>query len=103
MTHLQAWADIVVETDARGVSKQSIQGAGADLVRVTVPARASPPVDIIMITSNSCRSSLGSGELETEQGVKRFGPGSLFVFPAGTWHSARFEIETVLVEANLHT
>ncbi|MDF2601192.1 MAG: Cupin 2 conserved barrel domain protein, partial [Methylobacterium brachiatum] len=43
----------------------------------------------------------GSGFLETEQGRTPFAAGSVFHFPAGTWHAAAFETETVLVETNL--
>jgi quercetin dioxygenase-like cupin family protein len=43
----------------------------------------------------------GSGSLLTEQGERAFGPGSGFHFPAGTWHAARFDTETVLVKTNL--
>jgi hypothetical protein len=39
--------------------------------------------------------------LLTKQGESAFGPGSVFHFPASTWHSARFDTGTVLVEANL--
>ena len=43
----------------------------------------------------------GSGTLTTAQGPQPFAAGSVFVFPAGTWHSARFDTDTVLVETNL--
>jgi quercetin dioxygenase-like cupin family protein len=43
----------------------------------------------------------GSGELETEQGAQAFGPGSVFHFPADTWHAARFDSDTILIETNL--
>ena len=42
----------------------------------------------------------GSGSLLTEQGERTFGPGSVFHFPAGTWHAAQFDTETMLVETN---
>ncbi|WP_376094152.1 cupin domain-containing protein [Roseomonas sp. CCTCC AB2023176] len=45
----------------------------------------------------------GIGALTTEQGERPFGPGRLFHFPAGTWHAACFETETVLVETSLPT
>ncbi len=100
MTHLQNWASTAEVTAANGVAKQTVDGAGCLLVRITVPAGYSASKhhhdheQFVQVIS-------GSGELETTEGMKRFGPGSLFVFPAGTWHAARFETETVLVETNL--
>ena len=43
----------------------------------------------------------GSGTLETEQGERPFSAGTVFAFPAGTWHLATFATDTVLVETNL--
>jgi len=33
--------------------------------------------------------------------VRPFSAGTVFVFPAGTWHLATFDSDTVLVETNL--
>lgn len=100
MPHLQHWKAIATQTNSNGVAKQTIEGSGACLIRVVVPAGVSAPrhhhdhEQIVHVES-------GTGELETEEGVKLFGPGSVFFFPPGTWHAARFETETVLIETNL--
>ena len=102
MTHLQDWASTATVTAASGVAKQTIEGIGCSLVRVTVPAGLAAArhhhdhEQLVQVIS-------GTGELETTEGVRRFGPGHLFIFPAGTWHAARFETEAVLVETNLHS
>lgn len=100
MPHLQDWSTTAISTASNGVAKQTIEGVGASLVRVLVPAGASASrhhheyEQFVHVIS-------GSGELETEEGAKRFGPGSIFFFPARTWHAARFDTETVFVETNL--
>ena len=100
MIHLQDWTTTKASVASNGVGKQAIEGDRASLVRVTVPAGTTASrhhhdhEQFVQVIS-------GSGDLETEQGTKRFGPGSIFVFPAGTWHAARFDSETVLVETNL--
>jgi quercetin dioxygenase-like cupin family protein len=43
----------------------------------------------------------GAGMLETAQGSRPFGPGSVFHFPPDTWHAAHFDSDTVLIETNL--
>ena len=92
MTHLQDWVTTATKTASNGVTKQTIEGAGVSLVRVTVPAGYAASrhhhdhEQLVQVLS-------GAGELETEQGTRGFGPGSIFFFPAGT--------ETVLVETNL--
>ena len=43
----------------------------------------------------------GSGTLATEQGEHPFGAGTVFALPAGTWHLANFDSDTVLAETNL--
>jgi quercetin dioxygenase-like cupin family protein len=97
--HLTAWdarEEVVV---GNGIAKRTIPGAGASLARVVVPAGASAGrhshehEQFVQVIS-------GSGFLETEQGCKPFSAGSVFHFPAGTWHAAAFETETVLVETN---
>ncbi len=101
MAHLQDWAQTASIEDGRGVVKQAIEGKGASLVRVVVPAGTSAPrhhhdhEQFVQVLS-------GVGALETEQGLKRFGPGSVFHLPAGTWHAASFDTETVLIETNFH-
>jgi quercetin dioxygenase-like cupin family protein len=98
--HLTAWADRAESVAANGVAKRAIPGAGASLVRMVVPAGISAPrhshahEQFVQVVS-------GSGTLETEQGRRPFFAGSVFHFPAGTWHAATFETETVLIETNL--
>lgn len=98
--HCLAWDDLPEEPAPGGVEKRVIEGRGADLVRVAVPAGASagrhshPHEQFVQVIS-------GSGTLETEQGRRRFGPGSVFRLPANVWHAAVFDEDTVLVEVNL--
>ena len=100
--HLQDWAATSAVVGSNGVAKQTIGGAGASLVRVVVPAgtRAGrhhhDHEQFVHVVA-------GSGELETEQGLAPFGPGSVFHFPAHAWHAAHFVTETVLVETNLQS
>ncbi|MCJ2070171.1 cupin domain-containing protein [Methylobacterium sp. J-030] len=100
--HLTAWDDREESVAANGVAKRAIPGAGVSLVRVVVPAGVAAPrhshdhEQFVQVVS-------GSGTLETEQGRKPFTTGSVFHFPAGTWHAATFETETVLIETNLST
>ncbi|MCJ2017728.1 cupin domain-containing protein [Methylobacterium sp. E-065] len=98
--HLTVWDDRAESVAANGVAKRTIPGAGASLVRVVVPAGVSAArhnhdhEQFVQVVS-------GSGILETEQGRKPFTAGSVFHFPAGAWHAAAFETETVLIETNL--
>ena len=98
--HVIAWNEIEAAPAPGGVTKRRIDLPGASLVTVTVPAGAEAPKhhhahgQFVQVLS-------GSGTLTTEQGPRAFAAGSVFVFPAGTWHSARFDTDTVLVETNL--
>lgn len=98
--HCVAWSDRPEEPAANGITKRSIPGAGASLVMVRVPAgtvgdrHSHPHEQFVQVIS-------GSGTIETEDGVTRFGGGSVFHFPKNTWHRAEFDAETVLVETNL--
>ncbi len=98
--HLTAWDDRAESIADNGVAKRAIPGLGASLVRIVVPAGVSAPrhshdhEQFVQVVS-------GSGILETEQGRKSFTAGSVFHFPAGAWHAAAFETETVLIETNL--
>ncbi|SDO15248.1 Cupin domain-containing protein [Methylobacterium phyllostachyos] len=97
--HLTSWDDREESVAANGVTKRAIPGSGASLVRVVVPAGVSASrhshehEQFVQVIS-------GSGMLETEQGRKPFTAGSVFHFPAGAWHAAAFETETVLIETN---
>ncbi|MCJ2137747.1 cupin domain-containing protein [Methylobacterium sp. J-026] len=98
--HLTAWTDRDESVAGNGVAKRTIPGAGASLVRVVVPAGTAAPrhshdhEQFVQVLS-------GSGILETDQGRGPFSAGSVFHFPAGAWHAAVFEAETVLIETNL--
>ena len=100
MQHVIAWNDVPSTAAPGGVTKRGVALNGVSLVTVAIPAGTEAPrhshdhEQFVQVIS-------GSGTLTTEQGPRVFGPGSLFVFPAGTWHSARFDTETVLVETNL--
>ena len=46
--------------------------------------------------------SSGGGQLECEGGPIPLRPGTALHLPAGAWHSAVFDADTVLIELNLH-
>lgn len=100
--HVIAWDDVAAAAAPGGLVKRRIDLAGMSLVTVAVPAgtrgtRHSHDHDqFVQVVS-------GSGTLETEQGERRFAAGTVFAFPAGTWHLANFDADTVLVETNLGT
>jgi quercetin dioxygenase-like cupin family protein len=98
--HCIDWTAIPEEIAPSGVGKRVLAGAGASLVMVRVPAGTKadrhnhPHEQFVQVLS-------GSGVLETMQGARAFGPGSVFHFPPDTWHAARFDSVTVLIETNL--
>ncbi len=98
--HLINWTDLPEVETRPGVTKREIDGAGASIAMIRVAADMSAGrhthshEQFVHVIS-------GTGTLETEQGEWAFGPGSVFHFPAETWHAARFDTETVLVETNL--
>ena len=98
--HLVTWNDAQASPASGGVTKRRIDLPGVSLVTVTVPAGTEAPrhshdhQQFVQVVS-------GSGTLTTEQGAGTFSAGSVFVFPTGAWHSARFDTDTVLVETNL--
>ena len=100
MAHVLSWDDLPEIAGASGSRKRALAGGGAALMRVTIPAgtvaprHAHPHEQFVQVIS-------GAGTIETEEGPRSFGPGTLFHFPAGTWHAAEFRTETVLVETNL--
>ena len=83
-----------------GVGKRVLKGSGASLVMVRVPAgtqaerHSHAHEQFVQVLS-------GSGILETEQGSHPFAQGSVFHFPPDTWHAARFESDTLLIETNI--
>ncbi len=100
MKMLQHWNDMAVEPRGPTVAKRQVDGLGAGLVRLdikagTAAARHSHAFEqFVQVIS-------GRGTLETEEGRHPFSAGSLFHFPAGAWHAADFDEDTVLVETNL--
>lgn len=98
--HLVAWSEVPPTAAPGGVMKRRLDLPGVSLVTVTVPAgtdasrHSHDHEQFVQVLS-------GSGTLTTEQGARAFAAGSVFVFPAGAWHAARFDTETVLVETNL--
>ncbi len=98
--HCIDWTAIPEEIAPSGVGKRVLAGSGASLVMVRVPAgthaerHSHAHEQFVQVLS-------GSGVLETEQGTHAFSEGSVFRFPAGTWHAARFESDTVLIETNV--
>ena len=100
MPHLTNWAEVNTVAPSASIAKQTLMGEGAALVRIGIRAgfsaeRHSHPFEqFVQVLS-------GSGWLETAEGKQRFSAGSLFHFPADTWHAAGFDEDTVLVETNL--
>lgn len=98
--HVLGWDEVEAAGAPGGLTKRRIALPGLSLVTVTVPGgtrgtRHSHDHDqFVQVVS-------GRGTLETEQGERAFGPGSVFAFPSGTWHVARFDDDTVLIESNL--
>ncbi len=100
MPILQHWNDLPAEPTGPSVAKRRLEGAGASLVRVEIEAGTKAArhshghEQFVQVIS-------GAGTLETEEGRRPFRAGSLFHFPAETWHAAEFDEDTVLVETNL--
>lgn len=100
MPNLQHWDHLADEVASPAVHKRVLEGAGASLVRVTIAAGTSAGrhshdfEQFVQVIS-------GRGVLETAEGAAAFDAGHLFHFKPGTWHAARFDEETVLVETNL--
>ena len=94
------WSELGGELAPNGVSRRRIPGAGAELVRVEIPAGVNAPrhshehEQFVQVLS-------GVGVIETEAGRREFGPGSVFHFPPGVWHTAEIAADTVLIETNL--
>ncbi len=93
------WSEITgSESDA--ILRREIVGIGASLKHVVVPAGTRAErhehafEQFIQVLS-------GSGVLECAAGSTPLKPGTVIHLPPGSWHSAVFETETVLVEVNL--
>ena len=100
MAHVISWTDVAEVSTGAGIKKRTLQGTNASLTMVTVAAGLSAPKQD-HAHEQFVQVLAGRGMLETEEGRRRFGPGDVFHFPANTWHSATFEIETILVETNM--
>ena len=93
------WSEVRGES-AAGVERREIGGAGADLKRIeiaagTVAGRHDHAFEqFVQVIEGGGRLQCDAGEIELK-------PGTVLHFPAGAWHSAVFEQDTVLVEVNL--
>jgi quercetin dioxygenase-like cupin family protein len=102
MAALHHWADVPEGRAAPAVVKRKIEGLCVDLVRIEIKAgekadrHAHPHEQFVQVIA-------GRGTLETAEGRQAFAAGSVFHFPAATWHSAEFDEDTILVETNLKT
>ena len=100
MPHVVDWTSLAETETGPGVTRRVLDGTGASLVMVRVAAGISAPrhdhphEQFVQVVS-------GHGTLETAEGARAFGPGTLFHFPPNTWHQARFDADTVLIETNL--
>jgi quercetin dioxygenase-like cupin family protein len=98
-TLVYTWDDVQPEK-GEGVSRRLIPGDGASLKMVsikagTVAGRHSHPYEQFVHVIE------GSGQLECETGTIPLKQGTVIHFAPDAWHSAVFEIDTVLVEVNL--
>ena len=99
MSHCVSWSELPEAETPSGGGKRVVQGDGGSLVMVRVPAgrkaprHAHPHEQCVQVMS-------GSGVLETDEGRRPFGPGTVFHFPPNTFHAAEFTTDTVLIETN---
>lgn len=80
---------------------QPLAGKGGAMRAAPVPAgtvapRHSHPFEQFLYVAG------GSGTLQHEGGNVVLAPGTALHLPAGAWHSATFDADTVLVEVNLN-
>ena len=93
------WRDVEGAT-TDDIIRKEIAGEGVALKQVTIPAGTEagrhdhPFEQFIQVISGSGVLQCGAGEVKLE-------PGTVVHLPAGSWHSAIFETDTVLVEVNL--
>lgn len=99
--HCIDWSELPEQVSPSGVGKRTLERGDVSLVMVRVPAGTKAPRHS-HLHEQFVQVASGSGVLETEQGSHPFGPGSVFHFPAETWHAAVFDSETVLIETNLN-
>ena len=99
MPLLRHWEDLPAEFTG-STSKRRLTGAGASLVQIEIKA-GTKAARHTHAYEQFVQVIAGSGRLETEEGCQPFVAGSLFHFPAETWHAAEFDTDTMLVETNL--
>ena len=78
----------------------SLSGTGAILRHIVIPActvaaRHHHDNEQFLFVAS------GGGTLECEAGPLVLAPGVALHLPAGDWHSAAFDVDTVLIEVNL--
>lgn len=93
------WDELLAES-AAGVIRRGIQGQGASVKQIEIPAgstagRHSHDHEQFVIVLK------GSGRLECEVGSVMLKPGTVIHFAPHAWHSAVFDTPTVLMEVNL--
>ncbi len=93
------WSEIAPHGDDK-TDRRLIAGKGADLKRVVVPAgteasRHAHPFEQFFYVES------GSGRLRCEAGEIPLRAGTVIHFEPDAWHSATFDVETVLIEVNL--
>lgn len=93
------WGEVRGES-AGGVDRRQIEGGGADLKRIEIAAGTVAGKhdhafeQFVQVLEGGGRLQCDAGEIELK-------PGTVLHFPAGSWHSAVFDKDTVLVEVNL--
>ena len=98
-TRIHRWNELP-EDSAFGVIKRSVQGEGASVKQVEVPAgavaeRHSHDHEQVVVVLE------GSGRLECDAGSVDLRPGTVIHFAPHAWHSTVFDTRTVLMEVNL--
>ena len=98
--HVLRWQERSAEPGANGVTRRRLEGAGATLVRVEIPA-GTRAAEHEHAHEQFVEVLSGAGTLTTAAGERPFGAGDVFRFPPGTPHSAVFDEDTVLLEVNV--
>jgi len=98
-TQIYHWNELPEES-AFGVIKRGVQGQGASVKQVDVPAasvgaRHSHDHEQFVIVLE------GTGRLECDAGSIDLRPGTVIHFAPNAWHSTVFDTRTVLMEVNL--
>ena len=100
-TTIYNWDELPAES-AFGVVKHAVQGQGASVKRVEVPAgavgaRHSHPHEQFVVVLE------GAGTLACDAGDIKLRPGTVIHFKPDAWHSTVFDTKTVLMEVNLES